>query len=311
MDESQAKSSGTRRPLSASEGGFLALLRWLPSSLLSAGAGRLAGLRLPEWLRKPACTMFGRAVGVDFSEVRDPLREFTSIQAFFTRALRSGVRPIDADPLSVVSPCDGAWGASGRVEEGTLLQAKGRRYRLAEMIADPVLARRFEGGDYATLYLSSRDYHRFHAPCDMWVQRAVYVPGSLWPVNRLGIEGVDGLFARNERLIAQVSLTARESSEGEVDLCIVAVGAMMVGKVKLGFDDLVTRNAAEAAPARSYPSPGVAVEKGCEWGHFEFGSTLVVVAAPGRLRLESHSPGTPLRLGEVIGRLDSPSVTTE
>ncbi|MAI24460.1 MAG: phosphatidylserine decarboxylase [Spirochaeta sp.] len=303
MGESRDDHAAERRPLSAKEGGFLALLRWLPSSLLSAWAGKLAGLTWPAPLRKPVCLLFGRAVGVDFTEVRDPLKDFRSIQAFFTRALRPGVRPVDSDPRSFVSPCDGAWGASGRVEAGTLLQAKGRTYRLAEMIADPALARHFEGGQYATLYLSPRDYHRFHAPCDMWIRRAVYVPGSLWPVNRLGIEGVDGLFARNERLVAQVALSEGASPESPVDLCIVAVGAMMVGKVKLGFDDLTTRSDSGGAPVRDYPAPGVALEKAQEWGHFEFGSTLVVVAAPGRVSLDSRPPGTSLRLGEAMGRL--------
>ena len=307
MSQSRDDHAAGPRPLSAREGGFLALLRWLPSSLLSAWAGKLASFEWPAALRKPVCVLFGRAVGVDFDEVRDPLTDFPSLQAFFTRALRPGVRPVDADPLSFVSPCDGAWGASGRVEHGTLLQAKGRTYRLAEMIADPALAQHFEGGEYSTLYLSPRDYHRFHAPCDMWIRRAVYVPGSLWPVNRLGIEGVEGLFARNERLVAQIALSGPDAEDAPVDLCIVAVGAMMVGKVKLSFDDLTTRTDGGGAPVRDYPAPGIPLEKAQEWGHFEFGSTLVVVAAPGRVRLDLRPPGTPIRLGEAMGRLEAVS----
>jgi len=292
--------------LSATEGGLLALLRWLPSSLLSRWAGRLAEITLPVRLREPICRLFGRTVGVDFDEVRDPLSSFHSIQAFFTRALVSGVRVVDSTPGAMVAPCDGAWGESGCVEDGTLLQVKGRSYRLAEMIADPTLATHFEGGHYATFYLSPRDYHRFHAPCDLWVRRAVYVPGSLWPVNGIGIKGVDRLFARNERLVAQMVVTSDDVVERKPDLCIVAVGAMMVGKIKLGFDDLTTRTTDAASPRRDYRAPGVPLKKGEEWGHFEFGSTLVVVVAPGSLALESRPPGTPLRLGQEIGRIEAP-----
>ena len=150
--------------LSAAEGGALALLRWLPSSLLSRWAGKLAGLRLPARLREPVFRLFGRTVGVDFEEVRDPLSSFHSVQEFFTRALRPGVREVDPGPGVVVAPCDGAWGASGCVEGGTLLQVKGRSYRLAEMLADQTLATHFEGGSYATFYLSPGTITAFTPP---------------------------------------------------------------------------------------------------------------------------------------------------
>ena len=102
-------------------------------------------------------------------------------------------------------------------------------------------------------------------------------------------------------------VTSDDIAERKPDLCIVAVGAMMVGKIKLKFDDLTTRTTDAASPRRDYPVPGVALKRGEEWGHFEFGSTLVVVAAPDRLTLESRPPGTPLRLGEEIGCLAAPS----
>ena len=293
----------TRRPPFSRGGGWLVVLRWLPASWLTRVAGKLAGLTLPTSLRAPACRLFGRVLGVDFSEVRDPLSSFRSLQDFFTRALRPGLRPVDPAADAVVSPCDGAWGASGRVERGMLLQLKGRSYALSELIAEPSLAERLEGGAYATFYLSPSDYHRFHAPCDAWVRRAVHVPGSLWPVSGIGLEGVDGLFARNERLVAQMDLRQDESGDASPALCVVAVGAMLVGKVRLTFDDLATRRRASLSPVRDYPVPGIALKKGVEWGRFEFGSTLIIVAAAGFMELESRPPGTPIRLGERIGRL--------
>lgn len=275
----------------------LALLRALPTHALSRGAGWLAARRLPRWLRVPAVRAFGRAVGVDFGEVAEPLAAFESVQAFFTRRLRDGVRPIDPAPEALVSPCDGAWGAAGRIERGRLLQVKGRHYDCAALLGDAGAAARFDGGAFATLYLSPRDYHRFHAPCAGRVRRAVHIPGTLWPVNRIGVEGIAGLFAVNERLCALLSVAG--ASE---DLALVAVGATMVGKVRVTFDDLTTNRRVQAPEVRSY-GDGIPLAKGEEWGRFEFGSTIVLVAAPGLLTLDVQPPGTAVRLGQRIGTL--------
>jgi phosphatidylserine decarboxylase len=277
------------------------VLRGLPKGLLSHGAGWLASLQLPRALRPSVYRAFGRRVGVDFDEVRDPLVEYPSLQAFFTRALVEGARPIDARPDALVAPCDGAWGQAGRVEGGTLLQVKGREYRLAELIRDEPLARAMEGGHYATFYLSPRDYHRFHAPCDGFVSRAEHVPGALWPVNAIGLHGVDRLFARNERICAQWRLPGQV--EAMPALCMVAVGATMVGKIRLTFDDLTTHHRSQSPIQRDYAAPGIAFERGAEWGHFEFGSTVVLIAAAEAVDLDVRPPGTPVRLGEGIGRL--------
>jgi phosphatidylserine decarboxylase len=281
----------------------LAGLRLLPKHLLSRIAGHAAALRLPASLQRWQIRAFARAVGVDLSEVRDPLASFGCLQDFFTRSLRDGVRPIDADEDAVVAPCDGAWGASGTVTDGTLLQIKGRPYSLAALLGDAAEAQRFAGGPYATFYLSPRDYHRFHMPCAGRVRRAVYLPGALWPVNRIGVEGVDGLFAENERLCAFVSVAG-----DAVDLALVAVAATMVGKVRVTFDDLTTNLRGGRPAVRSYePAPRFA--KGEEWGRFEFGSTIVMVAAPGVMQLEAQPPGTRIRLGRRIGRLGPRAAT--
>jgi phosphatidylserine decarboxylase len=272
-------------------------LRLLPRNLLSRAAGRFAGARLPRALVRAEILAFARAVGVDLDEVRDPLDSFESLQAFFTRALRDGVRPIDAARDALVSPCDGAFGESGLVRDGQLLQLKGRPYGLRELLGSGADAAAFEGGAYATLYLSPRDYHRFHAPCAARVERVTYLPGTLWPVNRLGLEGVDALFAQNERICAFM-----RASPGDALLCLVAVGATMVGKVRVTFDALETNLRGARELRRDYPG-GVALAKAEEWGRFEFGSTLVLLAPPGAVALEPRAPGTPVRLGQRIGRL--------
>ena len=281
------------------------LVRLLPKSLLSHAAGKIAGLKLPRPLRAPAYRAFGRAVGVDFSEVRDPLADHASLQAFFTRALVGGARPVAPGGDVLVSPCDGAWGQAGRIEGGTLLQVKGREYRLADLIRDEALAQSMEGGQYATFYLSPRDYHRFHGPCDAFVTRISHVPGALWPVNSIGLQGVDRLFARNERICAALNL---EGGGEPADLCLVAVGATLVGKIRLAFDDLSSHRPGALPSQCEYPDPGIFLERGAEWGRFEFGSTLVMAGRAGAVELDVREPGTPLRAGEPIGRLDRAAV---
>ena len=279
---------------------MIAALRLLPKNALSRLAGRIVSLRLPALLQRWQIRGFARVVGIDWSEVRDPVTSFLSLQEFFVRALRPGSRPLDPDPDAFVSPCDGAWGESGLVKEGMLLQVKGRPYSLGALLGDDASAEHFEGGSYATLYLSPRDYHRFHAPCDARVAKLRYLPGTLWPVNRAGIEGVDGLFAQNERICSFMDLPG---PGGRNALCIVAVGATLVGKVRVTFDSLASNLPRAAMEERIYGEEAPRLAKGEEWGRFEFGSTLVVVAGPGIVELERQEPGTSVRVGTRIGAL--------
>ncbi len=259
--------------------------------------GRLAALRLPGPLVRVQIRAFGRAVGVDFAEIRDPLDSFASFQEFFTRALADGARPVDPAPDAFVAPCDGTWGESGAIEGSTLLQVKGRPYSLAALLGSDEDAEPFKGGTFATFYLAPRDYHRFHAPCRVTVTKARYVPGTLWPVNRIGVEGIDGLFARNERICAYLQ------ADGSGSLCLVAIGAAGVGRVRVRFDDLVTNARDARSELRQYPLPGPAFDKGEEWGRFELGSTIVALAAPGLVELVRAAPGDAVRMGERIGTL--------
>jgi phosphatidylserine decarboxylase len=279
---------------------LIAALRLLPKNAISRLAGRFVTLRLPARLQRWQIRSFARVFGVDWSEIRDPITSFPSLQDFFVRALRPEARPVDAEPDALVSPCDGAWGESGVVRDGMLLQVKGRPYSLAALLGDDAAAKHFEGGSYATLYLSPRDYHRFHAPCDAHVARLRYLPGTLWPVNRAGVEGVDALFAQNERICAFLDLPG---ARGRNALCIAAVGATLVGKVRVNFDSLSSNLPGAAVQERIYGEEAPRLAKGEEWGRFEFGSTLVIIAAPGVVALERHEPGMSVRMGTRIGVL--------
>lgn len=282
------------------ERAVIASLKVLPQRYMSHVAGVIASTKLPQPMARAAVRAFGSAFGVNFDEVRDPIESFSSVQSFFTRALREGTRPVDESADAFVSPCDGAWGVSGIVSDGMALQVKGIPYSVGSLLADEAIAPRFEGGAFATLYLSPRDYHRFHAPITGDVISARHVPGALWPVNNAGVLLVDGLFARNERIVAML----RPEGHPEALLAMVAVGATMVGKVRVSFDDTLSTNTRRSPVARSYQPP-VRLMRGEEWGRFEFGSTIVLVASPGWLQLAGGEPGTVLRLGRRIGTISA------
>jgi len=289
----QATLSGVGRVL-------LGLLYLLPKNAMSRAMGRFASIAWPGPIQRAEIRLFARLAGVDLSEARDDVGDFATLQQFFTRALRPGARPIDGGEDVLVSPCDGAWGAAGRIEGGTLLQLKGRTYRVADLLGHEAWAVDYEGGTYATLYLSPRDYHRFHTPAAGRITRLDYLPGALWPVNAIGLLGIDGLFARNERICAELLPDGSAAGPG---LLMIAVGATMVGSVRLAFDELCT-NVADATPVtRRLERNPPAFARGEEWGHFEFGSTIVLLAPPGGPRIEPRPVGTPVRLGEAIGRL--------
>lgn len=273
-------------------------LKVLPQHAMSAAAGKLFSLKTPKPLRKLACTTYGKVTGVDFSEVKEPLESFSSLQSFFTRELKDGARPVDAAADAVVSPCDGSWGASGTITDDTALQLKGRSYSVRMLVHDDQLASRFEGGTFATLYLSPKDYHRFHAPVTGTVDMLRYIPGALWPVNGAGLHHVDGLFTKNERIVAWLRPSGTDGL-----IAMVAVGATMVGKIQIAFDAEVTTNVHNPqATVRRYDPP-MHLDKGQEWGRFLFGSTIVLLATPGTLRLDAQPEGSPLRLGRRIGTL--------
>ena len=222
-------------PLRGARRVLLELLRLLPKNAMSRLMGRFTDVRLPGPLQRAEIRLFARLTRVDLGEMRDEIDSFGSLQEFFTRQLRPEARPLAGDESTLVAPCDGAWGESGRIRSGTLVQVKGRTYRLADLLGDAERAAAYEGGCYATFYLSPRDYHRFHTPTAGRITRLDYVPGALWPVNSIGLHGVDGLFARNERICAELQPTGSDDR-----IVMVAVGATMVGSVRLSFDGLRT-----------------------------------------------------------------------
>lgn len=266
----------------------------------SALIARVAERPLPESLRRFAYAAFARAVGANLDEVERPLHEYESLGEFFTRKLREGARSVDDQRGTVVSPCDGVVAAVGHAVDGALLQAKGRHYRLEELLADEAFAHALQGGPYTTIYLSPRDYHRVHTPVAAHVTSVDYIPGALWPVNPRLANRKDNLLARNERVVIRLS------SEEIGDFAVVMVGAAGVGNIKLidalGVETATLRHAGERYRKElAHGSSGVAVQRGDELGAFRLGSTVVMVFAPGTVSLEELTVGRVVQFGEAIG----------
>lgn len=276
---------------------LIALLSVLPKHALSRGAGWLATRTVPVRWRGAVYRGYSRVFGAKPEEAELPLEQYPTLNAFFTRALKPGLRPLAPD--AIVCPVDAAVGAYGRVENDTLVQAKGRDYSLAALLGSHELAQRFEGGTYTTLYLSPKDYHRIHVPMAGRITSATYIPGNLWPVNSAAVIHVADLFAVNERIVVML-----EGDRGGL-MAIVPVGATMVGMTRLVFDDLHTNARRREVQQRRY-EPAIAMAAGDQLGHFEFGSTVVLVCSRDGGHIDPLTLGAPVRLGQRLGSLPDP-----
>jgi len=229
-------------------------------------------------------------------EAEKPLDAYQSVLDLFTRRLKPGVRPIDTDLEALVSPVDGAFLVGGPVGNGQLFQAKGRDFTVGALLADPQAATVFGKGTYCTVYLAPRDYHRIHAPEGGLITGYTYVPGELYPVNQAAVTHVDGLFARNERLITHLAT----EKFGRID--VVKVGATNVGHISLVYDPTVRTNVGATEIVRHTYAQPIPVARGAELGVFEMGSTVILVMERA-VQLDPMAPGTPVRLGRPIGHL--------
>jgi phosphatidylserine decarboxylase len=267
---------------------ILGALEVLPEKHLSRAVRALAATPAQFAVRR-----FAAAYGIDVSEAEHPLDAYPSVLAFFTRRLKPGARPLDPDPRAFLSPVDGVLDVTGPVTADRIVQAKGRDYSVAALLASPELAARYEGGSFATIYLSPRDYHRTHSPVEGRVVEATYVPGALMPVNPNAVAHVDGLFARNERLVTVID------TEHFGRVAYVMVGATCVGHMKVAYDESIATNTGGASLDRRVYSPPVPIARGGELGVFELGSTVVVLVER-HVRLTTPA-GTAVRMGQAIG----------
>jgi len=277
------------------DGTFLALMRLVPKSALSRAVGTLTRFPAPAGVHRAAMRAFARAYRVDMAEAETDFGGYGRFSDFFSRGLRPGCRPVDADPRVVVSPVDGVVSQAGILERGSCVQAKGLQFPIDRLLGDAELAARYAlGGAYATLYLSPRDYHRVHSPVEGAVVSSRYLPGEFWPVNPATVRNRDALFCRNERLVTVLDTAVF----GRV--AVVKVGATCVGRIRAAYDDRLT-HAGQAGGLRTYVPPRP-VEKGGELGRFEMGSTVILLFEPGRVVWDDRLvPEAVVRMGQRIG----------
>jgi phosphatidylserine decarboxylase len=271
-------------------------LRVLPRKRLSRMLGQLARVVAPDPVVQAAMRAYCAAYGVDLSECEVPEGGFTSFDAFFTRRLKPGARALDPDPDTVLSPADGRIEDCGVIERGAQLRVKGCAYSVGELVGDHSAGAELEGGQYAVVYLSPRDYHRVHAPVSGPVVAARYVPGTLFPVNAIGVRHVPNLLARNER----VAVHQRSASHGRV--ITVMVGAVGVGRISVSFDDAVITNDGRESGLRVYGEEPRPLERGAELGTFHLGSTVVLLLPPGPGHALTARPDQQVRMGQAIAR---------
>lgn len=274
---------------------FVSLQHVLPQHGVSRLVLRATRARAP-WLKNALIRQFLRLYAVDMSEAAqgDPYA-FPSFNEFFTRALREGARPIAAAPGSIASPVDGCISEAGAIRGDRLLQAKGRDYRLRDLLARQPWAERFENGSFVTVYLAPFNYHRVHMPVRGRLEDTVYVPGRLFSVNGTTAAHVPNLFARNERV-----LTLFDTAFGRVAL--ILVGALNVGSMATVWAGDITP-AARRAVTR-IPASATVLDRGEELGRFNMGSTVIVLFEPGRAHLDPETrAGRAVRMGESLGSL--------
>jgi phosphatidylserine decarboxylase len=268
----------------------------LPKQRLTNLAGRVAGARGGAVTTR-MIRWFVARYGVDMSEAANPdIASYASFNEFFTRPLKPGLRPVSQ--AEFVSPVDGAISQFGLIDDHHILQAKGHRFTTTALLGgDATLAARFRHGNFANLYLSPRDYHRLHMPCDGRLVRMVHVPGALFSVNPATARGVPGLFARNERVVCSFE------SDGHGPFVMVLVGATIVGSMATVWHGVVNpRGGSSPVSEWDYAGRNIELRKGEEMGRFLLGSTVVMLFQQGSIAFNPDwAPERAVRLGEAMG----------
>ncbi len=277
---------------------FIISQHLLPHHLLSRLAGCIAECRV-NWFKNAFTRWFAERYQVNMSEALvEDLTAYEHFNAFFTRALKDGARPLDQTEGAVLCPADGAISQLGPIEHGRIFQAKGHSFSLLGLLGgDAERAAPFMGGQFATVYLSPKDYHRVHMPLAGTLREMVYVPGRLFSVNQTTAENVPELFARNERVVCLF-----DTERGP--MAVVLVGAMIVASIETVWAGLITppKRALKTYRYDAAAREAIRLEKGAELGRFKLGSTAIVLFGPEQVRwAETFSAGSGVRMGELLG----------
>ncbi|MBL8321337.1 MAG: phosphatidylserine decarboxylase [Acinetobacter sp.] len=269
---------------------FIRAQRAVPQHKLSRVIGKVAASENPL-VKNAVIAAFKAQYGIDMSiaEQGNALK-FKSFNEFFTRSLKDGARAIDADAGSIVSPADGAISQLGKIEAGDIFQAKGQSFSVEKLIADPQLAEPFKNGEFATVYLSPKDYHRVHMPFAGTLTETLYVPGELFSVNQTTAENIPGLFARNERMVCLF-----DTELGR--MAVVLVGAMIVAGI-----ETVATGKVKPTGRLELNQHNLFLEKGAELGRFYLGSTAVILFEENKIQWDAaFKANSAVIMGEALG----------
>ncbi|HEY5972497.1 MAG TPA: archaetidylserine decarboxylase [Pseudoxanthomonas sp.] len=266
----------------------------LPHRLLSSLARRLAyssSPRTKQWLIDTVTRKFG----VDLSEAAQPdPTAYPTFNAFFTRALKPGVRVPDPDPRALLMPADGRISQCGKIEGGRIFQAKGQSFTAAELLGNAEAAKPFHDGLFATVYLSPKDYHRVHMPWTGTLRETVHVPGRLFSVGTTAVATVPRLFARNERLVCHF-----DTDFGP--MASVMVGALLVSGVETVWSGVEIPRYGDAITRKDWRGKNITLERFAEMARFNYGSTVIVLLPPGVAELAPElGAETAVRLGQKL-----------
>lgn len=246
-----------------------------------------------RWFKNLFINQFAKIYKIEWQDcVRQRPEQFTNFNDFFTRELKPEARPLSDVPI--ISPADGKIAACGQLSNTEFIHAKGHHFTLEALIADPDLAEEFKNGQFATIYLSPRDYHRIHMPVTGQLQRTIHIPGKLYSVSLKTAENIPTLFAENER---HVSLF--ETEYGKV--IVILVGAINVSSMETVWEGTITPPYASILKYSDYSHEEITLEKGAEMGRFNMGSTVIVITENNNLQFnETLKEYQPIKLGEPL-----------
>jgi phosphatidylserine decarboxylase len=277
---------------------FILLQYIVPQHLISRLVGFLAECRLPL-IKDPLIKLFAKQFKVNMQEAqREDLADYVNFNDFFTRSLKDDARHIDVNDEHLACPVDGAISQIGDIKAGKVFQAKGQDYDVTTLLGgDSDLAEPFIDGQFTTIYLAPKDYHRIHMPCDGKLTSMVHVPGQLFSVNQATAENVPGLFARNERVVAMF-----DTEFGP--MAMVLVGAMIVASVETPWAGLVCPTGKQVTSWQYSDQGDIIIRKGEEMGRFKLGSTVVMCLPKGTCQWnEELQPGVTTRMGQMLAKL--------
>lgn len=248
------------------------------------------------WFKNFAIKQFIKTFKIDMTlAVEENPEKYQTFNQFFTRALKPEVRPLTLGQQNIICPVDGAISQMTHIDNNTIIQAKGQGYSVEALLGDKAMAGQFENGNFTTLYLSPRDYHRIHMPVDGTLKKVIHVPGRLFSVNPATVHNVPALFARNERVVCYF-----DSPVGP--MAFVLVGAIFVASMETVWQGEITPPTHHEIRSWDYSNNPVSLKQGEEMGRFNMGSTVIMLFARDTMKwLEAHQETDPVQMGQLIG----------